>query len=77
VGLKEASVDCILKNVHFCFSGNVPQKRPVSKDQQCKLRKLILKVLLCHFMPSGQSLIDGMSLGLDKTISPMQALSIT
>lgn len=27
-------------------------------------------------MPSGQSLIDGKSLGLDKTISPMQDLSI-
>lgn len=27
-------------------------------------------------MPSGQSLIDGTSLGLDKTISPMQALPL-
>jgi hypothetical protein len=27
-------------------------------------------------MPSGQSLTDGKGLGSDKTISPMQALSI-
>ena len=40
------------------------------------VEKLIVEVLLCHIAPSGQSLIDGKGLGSDKTISPMQALSI-